>query len=240
MPGYAIPQIRRTAEVEETPGSACRQRRPAAVGQSEMLARTGEDGGGAARRRSGSAAMNWSAPILTRNRKSMDLSVRRRKASQVFAGIDPHAPLIVAESVWQYSHHILPGLLAHRGPILTVRQLVGHVAGARRDAQSQRLAHQGGRANIPRSGAKISPTTSSAIICALASRRPRQAQDAACHQVERRQRRRQRSRSSAKRSAEQLQREKAIIGVFDEGCMGMFNAIIPDALLNPLGVSRSG
>src|SRR4029078_1817746 len=36
--------------------------------------------------------------------------------------------------------------------------------------------------------------------------------------------------------AEQLQREKAIMGVFDEGCMGMFNAIIPDHLLHPTGV----
>src|SRR4029079_5905403 len=35
--------------------------------------------------------------------------------------------------------------------------------------------------------------------------------------------------------ASQLAREKAILGVFDEGCMGMFNAIIPDALLNPTG-----
>ena len=33
----------------------------------------------------------------------------------VFAGIDPKAPLIVAESVWQYSHHVLPGLITHRG-----------------------------------------------------------------------------------------------------------------------------
>src|SRR5438552_2206333 len=31
----------------------------------------------------------------------------------VFAGIDPAARLIVAEAVWQYSHHLLHGLLAH-------------------------------------------------------------------------------------------------------------------------------
>jgi hypothetical protein len=30
------------------------------------------------------------------------------------------------------------------------------------------------------------------------------------------------------------------MGVFDEGCMGMFNAIIPDHLLHPTGVYRSG
>src|SRR5688500_3445607 len=34
----------------------------------------------------------------------------------VFAGIDPKTPLIVAEAVWQYSHHILHGLMSHQGP----------------------------------------------------------------------------------------------------------------------------
>ena len=38
--------------------------------------------------------------------------------------------------------------------------------------------------------------------------------------------------------AEQLRREKAIMGIFDEGCMGMYNAIIPDELLNPIGVFK--
>ncbi|MEO7372305.1 MAG: fucose isomerase, partial [Terrimesophilobacter sp.] len=38
--------------------------------------------------------------------------------------------------------------------------------------------------------------------------------------------------------ARQLQTDKAIIGVFDEGCMGMYNAIIDDELLNPLGIYK--
>jgi hypothetical protein len=38
--------------------------------------------------------------------------------------------------------------------------------------------------------------------------------------------------------AQKLKREKAIMGVFDEGCMGMFNAIVPDHLLNPTGVFK--
>ncbi len=49
----------------------------------------------------------------------------QRKAWRSFAGIDPEAPLIVAEAVWQYSHHVLPGLIAHRGPILTVANWSG-------------------------------------------------------------------------------------------------------------------
>ena len=35
-----------------------------------------------------------------------------------------------------------------------------------------------------------------------------------------------------------MQARKAILGVFDEGCMGMYNAIIEDYLLNPLGVYK--
>jgi L-fucose isomerase-like protein len=38
--------------------------------------------------------------------------------------------------------------------------------------------------------------------------------------------------------ARQLTTEKAIIGVFDEGCMGMYNAIFDDELINPLGIFK--
>ncbi|MCA9263636.1 MAG: hypothetical protein KDA60_07290, partial [Planctomycetales bacterium] len=43
----------------------------------------------------------------------------------VFAGVDPDAKLVVAEAVWQYSHHLLHGLLTHRGPLLTVANWSG-------------------------------------------------------------------------------------------------------------------
>ncbi|HLP25574.1 MAG TPA: fucose isomerase, partial [Acidobacteriota bacterium] len=49
----------------------------------------------------------------------------QKEGMEVFAQIDPTAPLIVAESVWQYSHHILHGLISHRGPILTVANWSG-------------------------------------------------------------------------------------------------------------------
>ena len=38
--------------------------------------------------------------------------------------------------------------------------------------------------------------------------------------------------------AVKLRKEKAIMGVFDEGCMGMYNAIIPDELLHKTGVYK--
>ena len=38
--------------------------------------------------------------------------------------------------------------------------------------------------------------------------------------------------------AAELLADKAIIGVFDEGCMGMYNAIFDDELINPLGIYK--
>src|SRR2546423_420475 len=38
----------------------------------------------------------------------------QKEGMEVFRNIDPGAPLIVAESVWQYSHHILAGLTSHK------------------------------------------------------------------------------------------------------------------------------
>src|SRR5258707_15248079 len=49
----------------------------------------------------------------------------QKMGMEVFRKLDPNAPLIVAECVWQYSHHILHGLLTHRGPILTVANWSG-------------------------------------------------------------------------------------------------------------------
>src|SRR5216684_7670547 len=49
----------------------------------------------------------------------------QKMGMEVFRRMDPTAPLIVAECVWQYSHHLLHGLFTHRGPILTVANWSG-------------------------------------------------------------------------------------------------------------------
>jgi hypothetical protein len=46
------------------------------------------------------------------------------------------------------------------------------------------------------------------------------------------------ARQVGEAEAERLRREKAIMGVFDEGCMGMYNAILPDELLFQTGVYK--
>ena len=47
-----------------------------------------------------------------------------------------------------------------------------------------------------------------------------------------------RMRELGRTLAADLKHRKAIMGVFDEGCMGMYNAIIDDELLNPAGIYK--
>src|SRR5580693_1127976 len=53
----------------------------------------------------------------------------QRHGMEVFRQIPPDAPIMVAEAVWQYSHHVLHGLYTHRGPILTVANWSGEWPG---------------------------------------------------------------------------------------------------------------
>jgi hypothetical protein len=46
------------------------------------------------------------------------------------------------------------------------------------------------------------------------------------------------ARAIAKKIADDLRLRKSIMGIFDEGCMGMYNAIIPDELLFKTGVYK--
>ena len=49
----------------------------------------------------------------------------QRHGIEVFSKIPVDAKVIVAEAVWQYSHHVFPGLFRHQGPILTVANWSG-------------------------------------------------------------------------------------------------------------------
>src|ERR1039457_510305 len=53
----------------------------------------------------------------------------QRMGMDVFMNIHPEARVVVAEAVWQYSHHVLPGLRSHRGPILTAANWSGQWPG---------------------------------------------------------------------------------------------------------------
>src|ERR1039458_1648279 len=60
---------------------------------------------------------------------------------QVFRDIPRSAPLIVVEAVWQYSHHVLHGLVTHQGPILTVANWSGEWRSEEHTSELQSLRH---------------------------------------------------------------------------------------------------
>ena len=58
-------------------------------------------------------------------RKQHGFIDRQKYGMEVFREHSPDAPLIVAEAVWQYSHHLLHGSIRIKGPILTVANWSG-------------------------------------------------------------------------------------------------------------------
>jgi hypothetical protein len=161
----------------------------------------------------------------------------QKEGIAVFSGIDPGAPLIVAEAIWQYSHHVLAGLLAHRGPILTVANWSGTWPGL--------VGMLNLNGSLTKAGVKYSTIWSEDFTddffreYLMRWLKDGYARHKTTHvtkwknvQVG------SKERKLGEALADELTHQKAIMGVFDEGCMGMFNAIIPDALLNPLGVFK--
>src|SRR5580698_7395615 len=149
----------------------------------------------------------------------------------VFASIDRDAPLIVAEAVWQYSHHLLHGLISHRGPILTVANWSGTWPGL--------VGMLNLNGSLTKAGVKYSTiwsddfTDNFFLDYLHAWLKDGYAKHKTPHVTKWKQIKvGSKIRQLGEALADQLRREKAILGVFDEGCMGMFNAIIPDHLLN--------
>jgi hypothetical protein len=161
----------------------------------------------------------------------------QKEGMEVFASIDPKTPLIVAEAVWQYSHHILHGLISHQAPILTVANWSGTWPGL--------VGMLNINGSMTKAGVKYSTLwsedfTDEYFLNGLATwlktgackHRTAHVKSLAKAAVP------AKAQAIAKRIALDLRRRKSILGVFDEGCMGMFNAIIPDDLLFPTGVYK--
>jgi hypothetical protein len=161
----------------------------------------------------------------------------QRMGMDVFKNIHPDARLIVAEAVWQYSHHVLAGLRDHRGSILTVANWSGQWPGL------VGLLNLNG--SLTKMGVEYSTIWSEdftddfflngirqwlkegRIIHDTSHVRDLDIKALPTAEVE-----------LGQALAQQLRHEKAILGIFDEGCMGMYNAIIDDELLNPAGLYK--
>jgi hypothetical protein len=160
----------------------------------------------------------------------------QRMGLEVFKNIPDDAPLIVAEAVWQYSHHVLAGLRTHKGPILTVANFAGDWPGL--------VGLLGLNAGLTKMGTQYSTIwsvdfTDEWFLSGLKkwtqtghidhdSSHVRPLPDLPSSD----------EKALGEAVASQLLTDKAIIGVFDEGCMGMYNAIFDDELVNGLGIYK--
>jgi len=148
----------------------------------------------------------------------------QRLGMDIFRHVPKDVPVVVAEAVWQYSHHVLAGLRDHKAPILTVANWSGEWPGLvgmlnlngsltkagvsystlwSEDFSDDFFRHglrewleTGQIAHDARHVHAFSPGTLPEDAAALGSR-----------------------------LAQQLRDDKAILGVFDEGCMGMYNGL---------------
>lgn len=161
----------------------------------------------------------------------------QKEGMAVFADLDPVAPLIVAESVWQYSHHLLPGLISHRGPILTLANWSGTWPGL--------VGMLNLNGSLTKAGVKYSTLWSENFddaffvggLTAWLEYGEIRHKTAHVRPLEKTAIPRK-AELVARKIAADLRRQKTIMGVFDEGCMGMYNAVIPDELLFPTGVFK--
>ena len=156
---------------------------------------------------------------------------------EVFSKIPKRAPVIVAEAVWQYTHHVLPGLLEREGPILTVANWSGEWPGL---VGMLNLNGSLTKANKPYS-TLWSETFSDDFF--LKGARSWLAKGTVKHDTSHVRRYDPKGApvgptKLGARFAREFVERKSIMGIFDEGCMGMYNAIIPDELLFPLGVFK--
>lgn len=161
----------------------------------------------------------------------------QRMGMDIFQQIDPQARLVVAEAVWQYTHHVLAGLRSHRGPILTVANWSGQWPGL---VGMLNLNGSLTKAGIPYSTIWSEDFSDDFFLQGIRQwlREGKIDHDTShCRALEA-DSLPEAEADLGRRLAQQFAREKAILGVFDEGCMGMYNAIIDDELLNPLGVYK--
>jgi hypothetical protein len=161
----------------------------------------------------------------------------QRMGMEVFRNIPKDAKIIIAEAVWQYSHHVLAGLRDHKGPILTLANWSGQWPGL--------VGMLNLNASLTKMGVEYSTIWSlnfddefflksirewlkdGKITHDYSHVRPLDVSKLPEDEVK-----------LGKALADQLRAEKAIMGIFDEGCMGMYNGIIEDELLNPLGIYK--
>ncbi len=161
----------------------------------------------------------------------------QRMGIDIFNHIPPEAPVIVAVAAWQYSYHVLAGLKDHLGPILTIGNWDGAYPGL--------VGLLNLNACLTKMGVVYSTIWSRDFTDNFFLKGIRQwiKEGKITHAVDHVHdlnlaRLPKQQLELGRRLARELRSNKAVLGVFDEGCMGMFNAIVEDGLLNDLGLYK--
>ncbi len=161
----------------------------------------------------------------------------QKQGIEVFRNLPPEAPLIVCEAVWEYSHQVLTGLVSHKGPILTVANWSGQWPGL--------VGLLNLNACMTKAGTAFSTLWSENFKDAFFLDGLRQwlRGETVVHDRSHVQPLKnfvvpEEAAETGRQLARELRSRKAIMGVFDEGCMGMYNAIIEDLFLLPIGVGK--
>lgn len=161
----------------------------------------------------------------------------QRMGMDVFNAIPTGARVIIAEAVWQYSYHLLAGVRDHKGHILTVANWSGEWPGL--------VGLLNMNASLQKMGRAYSSLWSENFDDEffLSGLRSWLADGSIKQQLSYKKAFDRPSVPAAdsalgKKLAEELRHKKAIMGIFDEGCMGMFNAIFDDELLARAGIFK--
>ena len=156
---------------------------------------------------------------------------------QLLSAVDPDAPLAFVFSAWAYAHHAMPILMRHRGPVGFFANWSGKWPGLVGMLQQRATATKFGipaaslwadsyrdETTIARVGEWLRTGKLEHNLSHLRGLNCVEMPDGA--------------RQLGQRLAADLRSRGAILGLLDEGCMGMEAAILPDHLLVPLGIFK--
>ena len=165
----------------------------------------------------------------------------QREGSDLFATIDPDAPVIVLLTAWQYSHHLAASLVHHRGPILLLANFDGTWPGL-----VGMLCMAGTLTSLSRYCARLwsenfdDPFFLNGLREWLETGRIEH-DTSYLHRIDH-------GHSVMATPAAQIGRQvgkyvlhhKEIIGLFDTFCMGMINGVFPQKALCDIGMPLEG
>lgn len=161
----------------------------------------------------------------------------QRQGSDVMASLNPEAPIIVLMTAWQYSHHLAPSLVTHKGPILLLANfdgtwpgLVGQLCMAGTltslGREYSRLWSESFNDEFFYQGLKSWLSTGTikhdvSYLTEITKNHAMLESNAA---------------EIGKKVGQHILKNKEIIGLFDSFCMGMINGVFPQKALVEIGM----